>query len=113
MTDLGHVFEELVPAVASLEAVFIESNYDPGMLAGGPYPEFLKKRIQGPKGHLSNREAAELLQSGINLKWACLSHLSEKNNRPGLALKTHHEILGRRLIFYTASRHMPSEILSV
>ena len=113
LTDLGHVFEELVPAVASLEAVFIESNYDPEMLAGGPYPEFLKRRIEGPKGHLSNREAAELLQSGANLKWACLSHISEKNNSPRLALKTHREILGQGLTFYTASRHMPSEILSV
>ena len=113
LTDLGHVFKELVPAVASLEAVFIESNYDPELLAGGPYPDFLKRRIQGPKGHLSNREAAELLRAGINLKWACLSHLSEKNNSPRLALKTHHEILGRSLTFYTASRHRPTEIFTV
>ena len=113
LTDLGHVFKELVPAVASLDAVFIESNYDPGLLAGGPYPEFLKRRIQGPNGHISNKEAAELLQAGINLKWACLSHLSEKNNNPGLALRTHREILGSNLTFYTASRHRPSGMFTV
>jgi phosphoribosyl 1,2-cyclic phosphodiesterase len=113
LTDLGHVFNELVRAVASLEAVFIESNYDPEMLAESPYPEFLKRRIRGPQGHLSNREAAELLQSGSNLKWACLSHISEMNNSHRLALKTHHEILGQRIAFYTASREMPTGMLSV
>ncbi len=113
LTDLGHVFKELFPVVVSLDAVFIESNYDPELLAKGPYPGFLKRRIQGPHGHLSNREAAELLQAGVNLKWACLSHLSEKNNNPRLALRTHREVLGRDLIFYTASRHRPSEIFSI
>jgi len=113
LTDLGHVFEELVPVVASLEAVFIESNYDAGMLASGPYPGFLKRRIQGPKGHISNRESAELLRAGSNLKWACLAHLSETNNNPELALRTHTEIVGRELTFYTASRHTASEIFTV
>lgn len=113
LTDLGHVFKELVPLVTSLDAVFIESNYDPELLANGPYPAFLKRRIQGPEGHLSNKEAAGLLRVGANLKWACLSHLSEKNNTPRLALKTHREILGQGLIFHIAGRHAPTEILSV
>ncbi len=113
LTDLGHVFKELFPVIASLDAVFIESNYDPEMLSNGPYPAFLKKRIQGPEGHLSNREAAELLQSGHKLKWACLSHLSEKNNTPAVALKTHLEIVGSGLAFYTAGRYSSSEIMAV
>jgi phosphoribosyl 1,2-cyclic phosphodiesterase len=83
------------------------------MLANGRYPAFLKKRIQGPNGHLSNSEAAELLQAGTKLKWVCLAHLSEKNNTPQLALKTHSGILGQRFPFYIAGRHMPSGILSV
>ena len=61
LTDLGHVFADLHTIVGSLDAVFLESNYDPDMLAGGPYPDWLKRRIRGPGGHLSNIEAAELL----------------------------------------------------
>lgn len=113
LTDLGHVFKELFDVMPSLDAVFIESNYDPEMLAGGPYPAFLKKRIRGPQGHLSNRESAELLRSGVKLKWACLAHLSESNNNPRVALKTHLEIAGNRLTFYTAGRHMSSGILTI
>ena len=113
LTDLGHVFPELVPVMSSLDAVIIESNYDPEMLANGRYPAFLKKRIQGPNGHLSNSEAAELLQAGTKLKWACLAHLSENNNTPHGALKTHSEIVGRRFPFYVAGRHMPAGILAV
>jgi phosphoribosyl 1,2-cyclic phosphodiesterase len=55
LTDLGHPFEELLPVIASLDAVFIESNFDPAMLESGPYPAFLKRRISGPRGHLSNK----------------------------------------------------------
>jgi phosphoribosyl 1,2-cyclic phosphodiesterase len=104
MTDLGHVFDGLAQAVSGLDAVFIESNYDPEMLSKGPYPEFLKRRIKGPGGHISNRESAELLLSGSHLKWACLAHLSQHNNYPALALKTHREIIGRSLPLYVASR---------
>lgn len=113
LTDLGHPFRELSAVVSSLDAVFIESNYDPLMLSRGPYPACLKKRIQGPKGHLSNIDAAELLLVGARLKWACLSHLSENNNKPAIALKTHREIVGRRLTLYTASRYAPSGILTI
>ena len=113
LTDLGHVFKELFDVISSLDAVFIESNYDPEMLAGGTYPAFLKKRIRGPQGHLSNRESAELLRSGVKLKWACLAHLSESNNNPRVALKTHLETAGNRLTFYTAGRHMSSGILTI
>ena len=60
-TDLGHVFDGLGDVVASLDAVLLESNYDPQMLANCPRPEWVKKRIAGPAGHISNFEAAELL----------------------------------------------------
>jgi phosphoribosyl 1,2-cyclic phosphodiesterase len=90
LTDLGHVFAGLGELIDTLDAVFLESNYDTDMLVGGPYPWFLRKRIQGPKGHLSNAESAGLLKShGRRLKWACLAHLSENNNTPRLALFTH------------------------
>ena len=61
LTDLGPVFDGLAALIATLDAVIIESNYDPEMLADGPYPYFLKQRISGPGGHLSNAESTELL----------------------------------------------------
>jgi phosphoribosyl 1,2-cyclic phosphodiesterase len=113
LTDLGHVFEELFPVMASLDAVFLESNYDPVMLTKGSYPAFLKKRIQGPEGHISNIEAAELLQAGSRLKWACLAHLSKNNNHPAIALDTHRKILSSDLTLYAASRHSCSDVLTL
>ncbi len=116
MTDLGHVFQGLTHLVASLDAVFLESNYDPDMLASGPYPAYLKQRIRGPHGHLSNPEAAELLRraaEGKRLKWACLSHLSEQNNHPDLALRTHRSVLAECITLYTADRYRASGVFTV
>jgi phosphoribosyl 1,2-cyclic phosphodiesterase len=116
LTDLGHVFKDLARVVSSLDAVFLESNYDPAMLAAGPYPAYLKQRIKGPHGHLSNREAAELLcqASGTGrLQWACLSHLSEQNNHPDIALRTHREIMDGSVSLYVADRYRATEILTV
>ncbi|NLE36834.1 MAG: MBL fold metallo-hydrolase [Pirellulaceae bacterium] len=114
LTDLGHVFAELPAVIQSLDAVVLESNYDPDLLDDGDYPAFLKARIAGPNGHLSNFEAAELLAcANGRLRWACLAHLSRDNNRPQLALKTHREILGRRLELHVASRDEAIDALEV
>ncbi len=112
LTDLGHVFEGLGEVISSLDGVFIESNYDPVMLAEGPYPVSLKKRIKGPRGHLSNIEAAELLAVyGRRLKWACLAHLSEQNNHPELAVRTHRAVANPKYPLYTAGRHCATDVL--
>ncbi len=118
LTDLGHVFPGLAAAVASLDAVFIESNYDPEMLASGNYPAFLKARIQGQGGHISNIESAELLaEHGHSLQWACLAHLSQDNNSPQLALQTHRQVLGASSIpmipIHVATRYEASEVFEV
>jgi phosphoribosyl 1,2-cyclic phosphodiesterase len=116
LTDLGHVFKDLVHIVASLDAVFLESNYDPDMLAHGPYPAYLKQRIKGPRGHISNIEAAEVLlraSAGNRLQWACLSHLSEQNNNPDVALRTHRKILSEHFLLHVADRYKVSEIFTV
>jgi len=115
MTDLGHVFQDLAGTIASLDAVLLESNYDPLMLANGPYPRYLKMRIKGPGGHISNHEAAELLarSAGTRLQWACLGHLSGENNSPELALKTHREALGNGLQIGVASRYGVSPVMLV
>lgn len=113
LTDLGHVFGALREVVPTLDGVFIESNYDPEMLARGNYPGFLKERIRGPRGHLSNREAAELLaeSAGPGLRWACLCHLSGQNNRPEIALAAHREALGEGVELCFARRDAPSSPL--
>ena len=109
LTDLGWVFDALPDVIRSLDAVLLESNYDPEMLEHGPYPRALKERIRGPGGHLSNVEAAELLRAAASprLRWACLSHLSEQNNTPALALRTHRKRGPRGLKLATASRYEP------
>jgi phosphoribosyl 1,2-cyclic phosphodiesterase len=114
LTDLGHVFTGLESVLRSLDAVVLESNYDPRMLAEGFYPPPLKKRIRGAGGHLSNDEAAELLAAdGQRLRWACLAHLSEENNTPRAALDTHRRILGDRLPLHVASRYEPTDVLEL
>ena len=114
LTDLGHPFDRLVSVMKTLDAVVIESNYDPQMLTNGPYLESLKRRIRGQGGHLSNMESAELLHvSGTRLKWACLAHLSEENNNPDLAIDTHREMLGNELPLFVASRYEASDVLDV
>jgi len=115
LTDLGHPFDGLERLIRSLDAVLIESNYDQAMLEGGPYPAFLKRRIRGPGGHLSNAEAARLLRGAARdrLRWACLGHLSEQNNSPDLALRTHRDVLGDELPVYVAGRYAVSEVMEL
>jgi phosphoribosyl 1,2-cyclic phosphodiesterase len=115
LTDLGHVFGDLQPIIESLDAVFLESNYDPAMLANGAYPDWLKERIEGSGGHISNLESAELLRTAATkrMQWACLGHLSHENNTPDLAVKTHRKILGKRLPLYVATRYEPSGVMEV
>lgn len=115
LTDLGHKFAGLTDVLQSLDGVLLESNYDPRMLADGPYPEFLKARIAGPGGHISNLEAAELLEAAMRgrLSWACLGHLSEQNNEPELALATHRAVLGPHVALRIASRYAATGIWDV
>jgi phosphoribosyl 1,2-cyclic phosphodiesterase len=83
-TDMGHACDELVEHFRLCHAAFLESNYCDTMLANGPYPAHLKKRIGSNKGHLSNAQALELfLQHRTpQLQHLVLAHLSKNNNRP-------------------------------
>ena len=112
LTDLGHVFTGLKEVLTSLDGVVIESNYDEAMLDTGPYPYYLKRRIRGDGGHISNTEAAQLLSQckSHRLKWACLCHLSEENNCPEVALRTHQHWLGDDVCLYVADRHQSVEL---
>ncbi|MGQ7247472.1 MBL fold metallo-hydrolase [Halomonas sp. V046] len=88
LTDLGHPSEHVRRAFRGCDALVLECNHDVQMLADGPYPPSLKRRVGGNWGHLANGQAAELLGAlGLErLQRIVCSHLSEHNNRPELAL---------------------------
>lgn len=85
MTDTGIFSEESKSIAARARLIFLESNFDETMLKNGPYPYYLKKRIMGDRGHLSNDQAMEFL-SDIPLlkKKIYFVHLSNNNNSPEL-----------------------------
>ena len=90
MTDLGYVPPQLLDTVERSNVILIEANHDVTMLQNGPYPQALKRRILGRKGHLSNDAAAkallELYRSGVGR--VILGHLSEHNNTVSRAVET-------------------------
>jgi phosphoribosyl 1,2-cyclic phosphodiesterase len=95
VTDLGCYDENLMDLLKDREALVVESNYDLDMLVNGRYPNYLKKRIQNGKGHLSNQQCRDLLGSvvGPRTRDIVLAHLSEENNDPLLAMETSMEVL--------------------
>ena len=86
-TDIGAPCEHVIQHFSLCHAIFLEANYDEEMLANGRYPYFLKQRISGGKGHLSNQQALQLFLScrAPFLSHVFLSHLSKDNNCPELA----------------------------
>jgi phosphoribosyl 1,2-cyclic phosphodiesterase len=87
-TDVGHPTRELRSFLAGCDLVFLESNYCPLLLEGGPYPPKLKRRVGGPLGHLANDQAADLAATLQDTRVArlVLVHLSRANNTPERAL---------------------------
>ena len=85
-TDLGTPCMSLVKYFKQCHAAFLEANYDEVMLEEGRYPHFLKNRIRGGNGHLSNKEALELFtdHKPSFMSHLFLSHLSKNNNCPKL-----------------------------
>jgi len=88
-TDIGLPCEHVIRNFSECHAAFLETNYDEDMLDKGNYPYHLKKRIQGEKGHLSNKQALELFNKhrSSNMTHLFLSHLSKNNNCPKLVSK--------------------------
>lgn len=95
VTDLGHVPKGLSRFLGDAETLLLESNHDVDMLAAGPYPPMLKRRVQGARGHLSNAQAGDLLaELPCSPKRVILMHLSETNNSPSLARASAEAALG-------------------
>ncbi|MCL2254859.1 MAG: MBL fold metallo-hydrolase, partial [Lachnospiraceae bacterium] len=76
-----------VECLKGMDALLLEANHDVNMLQVGPYPYYLKRRILGDRGHLSNELAGRLLSRLLHtkLKTVFLGHLSQENNLPELA----------------------------
>lgn len=87
-TDMGRPDHGVARALAGVHLLVLEFNHDATLLATGPYSDSLKRRVGGPRGHLSNEEAAQVLAwaAAPELHTVILAHLSATNNRPDLAL---------------------------
>lgn len=95
-TDTGFVTREAREAVRGTDTLIGEFNYDPELLRTGPYPIHLQNRIRGDRGHLSNEMGGELAAWAAEhgARRILLAHLSQENNRPGLALEAARKALG-------------------
>lgn len=120
-TDLGYMEEHIFSHLSKSQFVLLESNYETNLLKMGKYPDFLKSRILGNKGHLSNKDAgktvASLIKSGIEK--ITLGHISKENNFPELALQSvNEELLKQKLTLKdidinVASREKPEKLIRI
>lgn len=84
LTDVGNIPDDLAQHYHNLDALVLEANHEPELLARGPYPSSLKQRVGGFWGHLSNQQCASLVEQ-INLdalQHLVIAHISQKNNSP-------------------------------
>lgn len=121
-TDTGVIRQSAMDAITGCELALIESNHDEQMLFEGSYPPYLKDRILGPRGHLSNTDCgktcAELVKGG--LKNIILGHISEENNTHSLAKSTVCGILklsgaeeGKDYTIDVADQYQPSRLYEI
>lgn len=96
LTDLGHATAHLLAHLVHCDALLLECNHDSDLLARSAYPAFLKRRVGGMYGHLSNAAAGEIARSVAHggLRQLVAAHLSQQNNRPELARQAMLEALG-------------------
>jgi len=110
-TDLGHYTKKLIARFENSDVVLLESNHDIQMLKNGPYPAFLKRRVLGTKGHLSNETAAtaayELALLGV--RGLMLAHLSQENNSSEIAYRTVSEYLNNHGV--EVNKHIALSVL--
>ncbi|NBJ91601.1 MBL fold metallo-hydrolase [Parablautia muri] len=131
VTDLGNYNDYTVESLKGMDALLLEANHDVNMLQVGPYPYYLKQRILGDRGHLSNERAGQLLCDLLHekLQAVVLGHLSKENNLPELAYEAvrvevtmacmgekegpHPEIKPSDFPMYVAARSEPSAVIHI
>jgi phosphoribosyl 1,2-cyclic phosphodiesterase len=119
VTDMGITTGLIREKLRSCQVVVLECNHDEAMLRDAERPWSLKQRIAGRQGHLSNRQAGELIAdiAGPQLQAVFLAHLSAECNRPQLALQAIREALARggqdRVTVRLTYADRASEVVSV
>ncbi len=113
-TDIGSPCANVINQFKLCHAALLETNYDASMLAGGRYPFFLKKRISGDRGHLSNHQALELfLQHRSSfMSHIFLGHLSQHNNNPAIVEDLFREH-ANGITIVVASRFEETQVYSI
>ena len=113
-TDIGTPCENVIHHFSKCHAAFLEANYDEKMLEEGSYPYYLKQRIRGDKGHLSNMQALELFlrYRPTFMSHLFLSHLSQNNNCPSVVADLFNPHAGNTKIM-VASRYEESAVYQV
>jgi len=118
LTDLGYPTALVKQKMKSPSTIILESNHDIDMLINGPYAWWLKQRVKGKNGHLSNLQASELVDEILHdgLKNIVLAHLSETNNEPELAYSAMKRFLASKKAvckLFVATQHQPTEWIEV
>lgn len=118
ITDAGFCCPNIISSVKDSDFLCLESNHDELMLEEGPYPYFLKKWIKSDIGHLSNMQASlcVLEHAPAKMKGLVLSHLSETNNTPKIALKSFNLLKERSDLhpkIFVSQRDVPTKIFNV
>ena len=113
-TDLGVVCDQLITHFKQCDAAFLEANYDEEMLHNGSYPYYLKRRISGGQGHLSNKQALDLFleHKPAQMTHLLLSHLSKDNNSPEL-VQSLFETNAGDIKIVVASRYVETPVFSI
>ncbi|AUM14578.1 MBL fold metallo-hydrolase [Ketobacter alkanivorans] len=88
LSDAGSVTPHMIECYQNCDALMLECNHDLKMLADGPYPASLKRRVAGPLGHLNNQQSADMLSQleRSGMQHLVVTHISQKNNHPDLAV---------------------------
>lgn len=116
VTDIGCVTTRVVEKLRRANLAVVEANHNPAMLANGPYPAFLKRRIAGNEGHLSNEQCAELLghAMGNGLSSVIFAHISRTNNQPEHVEEIARGIFaGTDVKYELASQDIPGTVFEV
>ena len=115
LTDLGHFTPHVVSSYSKCDALLLECNYDDDMLLDGPYPRFLKDRVSGMFGHLSNRQAADLLLALdlSRLKTLVIGHISAKNNDVSLIKAAIEPLCGEDIVLSFADQESGSPWMEI
>jgi phosphoribosyl 1,2-cyclic phosphodiesterase len=113
-TDIGAPCEHVVRHFEQCHAAFLEANYDDDLLTNGSYPIYLKNRIRGERGHMSNEQALELFarHRPAHMSHLLLAHLSRENNSPKIVKNAFAKIAaGTEIII--ASRERESRLYHI